>query len=99
MRKDLEPTTMQTTKEIVNGIWTVGRDIYKGAKEEMSNAIDEETLLRVREELNLKFDDKVNLDDPKTLESYEHQKKLIKKEARTIGLKGGLIIFGLGWLF
>ena len=57
MRKDLEPTTMQTTKEIVNGIWSFGKEVYKGGKRGLIESMEEETLSRVREELNLKLED------------------------------------------
>lgn len=99
MKKEMEPTTMQTTKEIVNGIWTVGREIYKGVKEEVINSIEDETLMRVRKGLNLKPEDTINLKDSKTKRIYEYEKKQVKKEARELGLRGGLIVFGLGWLF
>ena len=99
MRKRIEPTTMQTTKEVVNGIWTVGRDIYKGVKEEVVSSIEEEALTRVRQQLNLRDKDQIDLSDSKTLKIYEHQKKIVKREAKQLGLRGGLIVFGLGWLF
>ena len=94
-----EPTAMQTTKEIVNGIWTVSRDIYKGVKEEVVNSIDEETIQRTKQELNLKPEDELDLTDKNILKVYEYQNKIVKKEAKQLGLRGGLIVFGLGWLF
>ena len=94
-----EPTAMQTTKEIVNGIWTVSRDIYKGVKEEVVNSIDEETIERTKQELNLKPEEELDFTNRKVIKVYEYQKKIVKKEAKQLGLRGGLIIFGLGWLF
>ena len=99
MLRKKEPTAMQTTKEIVNDIWTVSRDIYKGVKEEVINSIDEETIDRTKKELNLKPDEELDLTDKNILKVYEYQKKIVKKEAKQLGLRGGLIIFGFGWLF
>jgi len=99
MLRKKEPTAMQTTKEIVNGIWTVSRDIYKGVKEEVVNSIDEETIERTKQELNLKPEEELDFTNRKVLKVYEYQKKIVKKEAKQLGIRGGLIIFGLGWLF
>ena len=99
MLRKKEPTAMQTTKEIVNGIWTVSRDIYKGVKEEVVNSIDEETIERTKQELNLKPEEELDFTNRKVIKVYEYQKKIVKKEAKQLGLRGGLIIFGLGWLF
>ena len=78
MQQRKEVTTMQTTKEIVNGIWTVGKDIYKCARDEVVSSIDKEAIERAKQELNLKLEDDLDLTDKKVLKVYEYQKKIVK---------------------
>lgn len=99
MKNEQEVSAMQTTKEIVNGIWTLGREIYIGGKEGLDTAMEEETENRVRDKLDLKHNEKINLDDEKVHEIYKEEKRVVKKEARELGLRAILIFVGLGWLF
>ncbi len=89
-------TALSTTKEVVNGIWSIGKEIYGGVKEEIDRAIDEETISRVRKNHNMATADELTI---KSSSAYQIERASVKKDARDVGVKGGLMLLGINLLF
>ena len=66
-------------------------------KEDLSYQI--ELIERVKKELGLGDKDKLDMSDFKIKKLYDYHYKIVTKETKELGLKGGLILFGLGWFF
>jgi hypothetical protein len=92
-------TKMELAGGIISAIWSTGKEVYNGVKEEVVSSIEEETISRVKKELGLGDKDKLDMSDFKIKKLYDYHHKIVTKEAKELGLKGGLILFGLGWFF
>ena len=97
MRAIEDKSAFSITKDIINGAWGIGKEVYKGAKDTISDIIEEETLNRAKKRLN-----RDNLTIEELVEQhysvYKEEKEDVVKDAKDIGLKGGLLALGLGWL-
>lgn len=91
-----QSTLFLATKSIVGGIWSFSENVYGVIRDEVRKALDEETLRRLREKTN---DPDLDMSQAKSLISFNQEREKVKKEAKEIGIKGGVIALGLGLLF
>jgi len=80
--------------DVVNGIWSVGTETYKVVKNEVNDAIDNETEIRTRKTLDSQTDDSIEFK-----RVYAEERKKVEKDAKELAVKGGLLAVGLGLFF
>ena len=80
--------------DVVNGIWSVGTETYKVAKNEVNDAIDNETKVRTKKVLGSNTDDNMQFE-----RVYAEERKKVEKDAKELAVKGGLLAVGLGLFF
>ena len=85
---------LSTTADIVNGIWSIGSEVCHTVSDEISDAIDEETLHRTRKHFR---GEKVDEKSPAFQKRFQVERKAVAREFKSVAVKGGLIALGLGW--
>ena len=80
--------------DVVNGIWSVGTETYKVVKNEVNDAIDNETKIRTRKELGSQADNSLEFK-----RVYARERRKVEKDAKDLAVKGGLLAVGLGFFF
>ena len=81
--------------EIVNGVWDVGTEVYREVSDDISEAIDEEALLRTRRY----FGNEVDEASTAFYSRYMIERKAVVREYKAVAVKGGLMAVGLGFFF
>jgi hypothetical protein len=84
---------LSITSDVINGVWNVGTEVYKTVSNEVSQAVVDEAMRRTREHFK---DDDIDEKDQRFLRYFLNEKDVVAKEFKSMAVKGGLLVTGLG---
>jgi hypothetical protein len=89
---------ISVASSVVNSVWSVGSEAVKLVSKEVEESIREEALSRTHK--HFKKQDNALVDEESELfrTRYKKELKKVSEEYKSLALKGGLIVFGLGFL-
>ena len=82
-----------TSLKVVNGIWSLGKNVYELAKQGMISEIDNEIAKRTKEILGAH----VSTSSIEYQKIFKDERKKIKEEAKELSIKGGLLALGFSF--
>ncbi len=84
---------LSMTSDVINGIWNVGTEVYNAVSDEVSQAVVDEAMRRTREHFK---DEDIDGKDHRFLRHFLTEKEVVAKEFKSMAVKGGLLMTGLG---